>query len=207
EDSLSGGQAECVADLLVNEAGEDAFKDADFGADDPPQEFIDAFLAVGPEQFVEECGIDEAAFSGSGESDGGGTYGSDPELDALYDACEDGDYQACDDLYLDSPSGSEYEEFADTCGERNDPAGYCVDIYEDDGGNLPTGGDLPAGFEQQLADIYESSLGLSQEQAECLAGKLADAVSSGSLSEEEAFSEVFDFLSDCDIDPSEISGN
>lgn len=47
-----------------------------------------------------------------------GTYGSDAGLDRLYDQCEDGDMQACDDLYLDSPLGSEYETFGDTCGGR-----------------------------------------------------------------------------------------
>jgi hypothetical protein len=45
-------------------------------------------------------------------------YGDDPELDALYDACAGGDGQACDDLYFQSPFGSEYEEFGNTCGDR-----------------------------------------------------------------------------------------
>jgi len=39
-------------------------------------------------------------------------YGDDPALDALWDLCEDGDYQACEDLYFDSPLNSEYEAFA-----------------------------------------------------------------------------------------------
>lgn len=42
-----------------------------------------------------------------------GTYGSDAALDALYDECEAGDTLACDDLYWDSPFGSEYEAFAE----------------------------------------------------------------------------------------------
>jgi hypothetical protein len=46
------------------------------------------------------------------------SYGDDPRLDSLWDACEAGDGQACDDLYLESPFGSEYEEFGDTCGGR-----------------------------------------------------------------------------------------
>ena len=46
------------------------------------------------------------------------TYGDDPYLDRLWDACEAGDGQACDDLYLESPLGSGYEEFGDTCGDR-----------------------------------------------------------------------------------------
>ncbi|MFC7403554.1 hypothetical protein [Georgenia alba] len=57
-------------------------------------------------------------------------YGEDPELDALWDACEAGDPAACDDLYLDSPSGSEYEDFGFTCGGRV-PEGsgeLCTDV-------------------------------------------------------------------------------
>ena len=42
----------------------------------------------------------------------GGTYGSDPRLDALHDDCVDGDDEACEDLYLESPVGSEYESVA-----------------------------------------------------------------------------------------------
>ena len=52
---------------------------------------------------------------------GGGlafTYGDDPLLDALYDECAAGSGSACDDLFFGSPSGSEYESFGGTCGER-----------------------------------------------------------------------------------------
>lgn len=41
-----------------------------------------------------------------------GTYGSDPVMDRLQDRCEGGDMGACDDLFWDSPLGSEYEAFA-----------------------------------------------------------------------------------------------
>lgn len=58
----------------------------------------------------------------SGDAD---TYGDDAELDALWDACEAGDNQACDDLYFGSPFGSEYEEFGDTCGGRDTSGAYC----------------------------------------------------------------------------------
>lgn len=44
-------------------------------------------------------------------------YGDDPELDALWDECADGDMVACDDLYFSSDFGTEYEEFGNTCGE------------------------------------------------------------------------------------------
>jgi hypothetical protein len=68
-------------------------------------------------------------------------------------------------------------------------------------------GSVPADFEQQLASVYESGLGLSKDQAECLAGKISSAVESGDLSEDQAMSEIFSYLSDCDIDMNDISGN
>jgi len=44
--------------------------------------------------------------------DGPDQYGDDPEFDALWDLCEAGDYEACEDLYWNSPLNSEYEAFA-----------------------------------------------------------------------------------------------
>jgi hypothetical protein len=56
-------------------------------------------------------------------------YGCDAYLDGLTNACYYGNFQACDDLYFDSPADSWYEWYGDTCGGRNEPAGYCTDIY------------------------------------------------------------------------------
>lgn len=62
--------------------------------------------------FDEEYGEDD--FSDEFlEEEGDGTYGSDPELDALQDQCVDGDDSACSELYDQSPSGSEYESTAE----------------------------------------------------------------------------------------------
>ena len=58
-------------------------------------------------------GSDDDLF-GSGAS----SYGDDPELDVLWDACEAGDDVACDDLYWESPLGSEYESFGLSCAGR-----------------------------------------------------------------------------------------
>lgn len=44
------------------------------------------------------------------------TYGDDPDLDLLWLACQSEDWLACDDLYLESPVGSEYEFFGASCG-------------------------------------------------------------------------------------------
>jgi len=57
----------------------------------------------------------------------GDKYGDNAALDALWDACVAENWQACDDLYLQSPLGSEYESFGDTCGNRTDGNQLCVD--------------------------------------------------------------------------------
>ena len=44
----------------------------------------------------------------------------DADLDALHDACADGDMEACDELYFESPVGSDEEEFGSTCGGREE---------------------------------------------------------------------------------------
>lgn len=46
------------------------------------------------------------------------TYGDDPDLDQLWDACAEGFGSACDELFEQSPLHSEYERFGLTCGER-----------------------------------------------------------------------------------------
>lgn len=45
-------------------------------------------------------------------------YGDSEALDLLYDDCELGEMLACDNLFDLSEAGSEYEAFADTCGDR-----------------------------------------------------------------------------------------
>ena len=212
EGQLSDDQAKCVSAHIVDEIGVDRMEGVDFDADEPPAGMEDELIAASFGA-IAECGIDPSALGGvddegdeEGEdAEGDGTYGSDEDLDELYDQCADGDYAACDDLFLQSPSGSEYEEFGDTCGDRNDPSGYCVDLYEGDDegadlGDVDLGGDM----EETLADIYEQSLGLDRDKAECLAGRLADAIESGDLSEEEAMTDVFSFLEECDISMEEI---
>ena len=57
-------------------------------------------------------------------------FGTDASLDNLARACENGDWGACDDLYVYSGFGSGYEEYGDTCGGRNAPQqGNCRDLY------------------------------------------------------------------------------
>lgn len=56
-------------------------------------------------------------------------YGDDPSLDALWDACEEGEMGQCDALYDDpaTPYLSEYWQFAATCGERFESPRVCGD--------------------------------------------------------------------------------
>ncbi|MFH5821634.1 hypothetical protein [Georgenia sp. AZ-5] len=93
------------------------------------------WVAAGAVALVVVCVVAAAALVRASESGegllGGATYGSDPYLDELWDACADGDAQACDDLYNESPLFSEYEEFGDTCGYRFPDGGqWCADVME-----------------------------------------------------------------------------
>jgi hypothetical protein len=210
---LTDDQANCLAGLLVDEAGEGAFKNVDFDADEAPPEVLRAFLAVGATKVAQECGIDEADANGAPVPDG--SYGSDAALDALYDSCADGDFADCDLLYLDAPVDSEYRDFGDTCGERNEPSSFCVDLYgdgeeEDDGddaGAQSDSRDLPTDYQETLATTFGTTLGLDSDQAECLAGKVVAAIEGGTVSEEEAATGFVEFLSGCDISLEEIGGN
>ncbi|WP_448058845.1 variant leucine-rich repeat-containing protein [Cellulomonas hominis] len=44
------------------------------------------------------------------------TYGDDPVLDGLWDACSLGDMASCDELYWESSFDTDYEQFGGTCG-------------------------------------------------------------------------------------------
>jgi hypothetical protein len=166
-----------------------------FGADDNP-----------PTTPIGSSGSTET--TGTTEPPKEGEYGSDPALDALHDACEDGDFAACDQLYLESPPGSGYQTFGDTCGGRNEPSGFCVKVYADDGADAAGEDDgLPDDFEATTAEEYATALGLEPEQAECLAGKFREAVEQGTLNEEDAMTGVVDFLSDCDISLEDFASN
>lgn len=49
--------------------------------------------------------------------------------------------------------------------------------------------------------------GLSNDDAECLTGTLADSIESGSTNEDEAATAIFDYLSDRDISLEAIGAN
>jgi hypothetical protein len=52
--------------------------------------------------------------------------GDDPEMQRLIDECAANDMEACNDLYMQTPFGSDAEEFGATCGARSEPVyGQC----------------------------------------------------------------------------------
>ncbi len=83
------------------------------------------------------------------------------------------------------------------------------DLGNVSGGDNPFGGDvnLPPGFDEQLAEIYENGMGLPRAKARCLAEKILAAINSGDLSEEEAMSEFFAYFAACNIDMNEFGQN
>jgi hypothetical protein len=98
--------------------------------------FLSSEFESEAEEFGATCGGRTGA-EGAGtcaETNGGenplpSTFGDDPAFDELWSRCEAGDGTACDDLFLQSPSGSDYEEFGFTCGGRSDGSQEtCVDV-------------------------------------------------------------------------------
>jgi hypothetical protein len=162
---------------------------------------------VGEEALFERCDIDPFGGTGSTDDTDDGstddTDGSEDDLDGLRDDCADGDFEACDDLYLSADIGSDLEEFGSTCGGTADPQqGFCAETNggEDD----PfSGSELPL---DDLADIYQG-MGIDREQAECLAESMVEAIEDGSLTEAEAYTGIMDFLSDCDISLEDLNSN
>lgn len=71
-------------------------------------------------------------------------YGDSAELDALWDDCEAGNMAACDDLFNESPVGSDYERFGDTCGDRTSGGQWCEDLPLDGGAAGPADEAAPA---------------------------------------------------------------
>jgi hypothetical protein len=95
--------------------------------DDCDELWVSAELDSAAEEFGATCGgRTDGQIPGACEATNGGedplpfTRGDDATLDGLWTKCEAGDGGACDDLYSESPSGSDYEDFGLTCGNRTD---------------------------------------------------------------------------------------
>ncbi len=72
------------------------------------------------EEILNDEGTDDKAGQTLAFADGPITLGDDPQLDRLWQECADGSGAACDELFAQSPIGSEYEQFGVTCGDRNE---------------------------------------------------------------------------------------
>lgn len=118
---LTREQAACVVDRVVDEVGAAQLAP---GANPTPQQVerltaikVDcvgvANLGLGP---ATSTTLPRSGVTGPGREPQ--RYGDDARLDLLYTACQKGSGPACDQLFDASPLGSEYEEFASTCGGR-----------------------------------------------------------------------------------------
>jgi len=92
-----------------------------------------------------------------------GALGDQPELDALAESCFGEDWVACDDLYVQSDVGSEYESYGETCGGRNEPVfGGCELRYTGTGGgaggipaDLPPAQPAPTGADSDVQSVAD----------------------------------------------------
>lgn len=62
-DGFTAEQADCYADLVIDEVGVDALKSAEVGDKEPPADQQAAYARAAL-RAVDECGIDKAAVSG-----------------------------------------------------------------------------------------------------------------------------------------------
>lgn len=178
------------------------------GGDDGGDDDIRAKLASqlkdgsGLSQAQAECVADAVVDDLGADRFEGVDFSSDEPPPGLSEDLFDAAFDSFDKCNIDAADFGGSSDTSDTT-DAVQPNGT-TETTDDD---ILGGGSLPPGFEDQLAQIYEDSLGLPADKAACLAGKMADAVSSGDLTQDEAMSDVFSYLSDCDIELSEITGN
>jgi hypothetical protein len=100
------------------------------------------------------------------------------------------------------------ESTSTTLEDEGDPDGSTDETSDPSSGEDPGDGfsdEELDDFEDSLSDAYAEQLGLSDEQAACLAGRISELVEDGEFSEEQAMTDVFEFLSDCDISMDDLT--
>ena len=107
----------CVEDLASVPAFVQSVIEASAESGTPFTE-TEAICVIG--KMADEDPVTAAADCIDPETTGGpiDTYGDDPTLDLLWDACEGGNNQVCDELYRTAPLDSGYLEFARGCAGR-----------------------------------------------------------------------------------------
>jgi hypothetical protein len=112
---LTRSQAECYVDRVVDQLGSDALE-----ADPPTPEQVPRLTRIRTD-CIGVAGLGTSLPPAS-RRDPTGTApmgpGADAGLDALYRSCAAGSGKACDRLFDEAPLGSEYEDFALSCGGR-----------------------------------------------------------------------------------------
>jgi hypothetical protein len=125
---LTREQAECYVDRVVDELGTTVLD-----TDAPTPEQIPRLTRIR----VDCTGVASLGTSVPPPTrerrTGGGTApqrpGDDAGLDALHASCAEGSGAACDQLFDEAPIGSDYEQFALTCGDRTSEV-RCADKYQ-----------------------------------------------------------------------------
>jgi hypothetical protein len=121
---------ESEVDELGEELGIDCFVDDGDASDDLTSDFSDDASSDFSDDLSDDFSDGDIGVGASPE-DAIAEYGSDPDLDALADACYALDYGACDDLYAQSAAGSGYEAYGDTCGglQEQGTGQFCEDVF------------------------------------------------------------------------------
>lgn len=110
----------CLLRYVLDNAADPAVALGGSPSDDDTEVFLDG---------VEACfdADSQAIVFGDVAGSDAESYGDDPELDAVYDACADGNDRACDLLFELSFVDTEYGQMAMSCGGRRAPQeSYCT---------------------------------------------------------------------------------
>ncbi len=119
------------------------------------------------EEYGSTCGNTQSEQFGECTMVGADAYGSNAELDWLWDECAAGDLGVCDELWIRSPYGSEYEHFGSTCGETTEKRyGDCEGLgytdYGDDAYRDELWDECELGNSRACDDLFEIAVEDSQ---------------------------------------------
>ena len=127
---ITSEQASC---LMTSENGiVELLISGEPSSEEEAMEFLEAIVEISA-----ECGLEDvfglSDVSSEVETSDDVALIDQETLDEQYSLCEEGDMQACDDLYFNAPFGSEEEAFAKTCGGTSETefGGNCANMNTD----------------------------------------------------------------------------